>query len=123
MVKEQRKLNRRSFSYYMPVKDAESARQVGIMTDISLRGFKLDCRQPVPSGQVRRFRLDLTAEVAPRAFLEFAGRSKWCHPDYIEPSTYNVGFEIVDITPDDARSYQRVFEIYGSQTVDVPMNR
>jgi PilZ domain len=116
MIKEQRRMDRRNFSFYMPVTDADSSKQVGIMTDISLAGFKLDSRQPIPSGQMNRIRLDLSYDVAPRATLVLFGRSKWCHPDYVEPSTYNVGFEIVNMLPDEKVILQRVFESYGSQT-------
>ena len=122
MVKEQRKMDRRNFSYYMPVTDADSSKQVGIMTDISLIGFKLDSRQPIPNGQVNRLRLDLTYDLAPQAALVFAGRSKWCHPDYIDPSIYNVGFEIVNMLPDEKVIFQRVFERYGSQANGIGNN-
>ena len=113
MFKENRRMDRRTFSYYMPVTDAASAVQVGIMTDISLGGFKLDSRQPIPNGQVNRLRLDLTYDIAPQASVVFAGRSKWCRPDTIEPSTYNVGFEIFNLSPDDAAILKRVYEKYG----------
>ena len=122
MVREQRKLDRRNFSYYLPVTDAESARQIGIMTDMSLGGFKLDSRQPIPNGQVNRLRLDLTYDLAPQPALVFAGRSKWCHPDSIDSSIYNVGFEIVNMLPEDKVIFQRVFERYGSQTNDTGNN-
>jgi len=116
MANEQRKSDRRDFSYYMPVTDADSSKQVGVMTDISLAGFKLDSRQPIPNGQVNRFRLDLTYDIAPQAALVLLGRSKWCHPDYVEPSIYNVGFEIVNMLPDEKVILKRVFERYGSKT-------
>ena len=115
MTKERRKIDRRNFSYYMPVTDAASTEQVGIMTDISLGGFKLDSREPIPSGQVNRLRLNLTNEIAPQASLVFLGRSRWCQPDYIDPSIYNVGFEVVNMPPGDTIIFQRMFEKYGSQ--------
>jgi PilZ domain len=116
MVKEQRKLDRRNFSYYLPVADAQSAQPIGILTDISLGGFKLDSRQPIPNGQVNRLRLNLSSDFAPQSALVFAGRSKWCHPDHIDSSIYNVGFEVVNMLPEDKVIFQRVFERYGSQT-------
>jgi PilZ domain len=115
MLKEQRKMQRRDFSYYMPVSDAETAEHVGIMTDISLGGFKLDSRQPIPNGQLSHIRLELSYDLAPQAGLDLVGRSKWCHPDYVGPSIYNVGFEIVNILPDDKIILQRVLDKYGLQ--------
>ena len=122
MVIEHRKMERRNSSYYIPVADADSSKQIGIITDISLRGFKLDSQKPIPNGQVSHFRLGLTTEIAPRAFLEFSGRSRWCRPDDIEPSIYNVGFEIFNMPPGDALVYQRVFEKYGSPTIAIGNN-
>ena len=122
MVKEQRKMDRRNFSYYMPVTDAETAKQVGILTDISLIGFKLDSQQPIPNGQVNHIRLNLTYDLAPQAALVLYGRSKWCHPDYVEPSIFNVGFEIVNIAQDEKVILQRVFERYGTQNNGVGYN-
>jgi hypothetical protein len=115
MARERRKIDRRNFSYYIPVTDAATTEQVGIMTDISLGGFKLDSQRPIPEGQVNRLRLNLTNEIASQESLVFVGRSKWCQPDYIDPSTYNVGFEVVNMTPSDAIIFQRMFEKYGSK--------
>ena len=122
MVKEQRKMDRRNFSYYMPVTDADSSKQVGIMTDISLIGFKLDSRQPIPKGQVNHLRLDLTYDLAPQASLVITGQSRWCHPDYVEPTIYNVGFEIVNLAPDEKVILQRVYERYGSKNNGIVNN-
>ena len=115
MLKEHRKMERRDFSYYMSVSDAETDEHVGIMTDISLGGFKLDSRQPIPNGQLSHLRLELSDDITPQAGLDFFGRSKWCRPDYFGPSIYNVGFEIVNILPDDKIILQRVLERYGMQ--------
>ena len=123
MVKEQRKMDRRNFSYYMPVTDADSSKQAGIMTDISLIGFKLDSWQPIPNGQVNHLRLDLTYDLAPQATLVLTGRSRWCHPDHVEPTIYNVGFEIVNMAPDDKVILQRVFERYGLQNNGIGNNK
>ena len=112
---ERRRIERRSFSYYMPVSDFATSQQAGVMTDISPGGFKLDSRQPIPAGKVNRFRLNLTSDLAPRAFLVFSGRSKWCQPDTLYPSIYNIGFEITNISPEDKPIFQRIFEQYGSQ--------
>ena len=115
MTNERRRIGRRPFSYYMPVSDVATSRQVGVMTDISLEGFKLDSRQPIPDGQVNHFRLNLTTEIAPKASVVFTGRSKWCQPDDLYPSIYNVGFEITNISRDDKLVIQRVYENYGEQ--------
>ena len=123
MISEQRRRTRRNLSYYMPVLDAKTKKPRGIMTNISMGGFRLDSREPIPPGQFGRFRLNLTNDIAPNASLEFAGRSKWCRPDTYEPSTFNVGFEIVNISPDDVFIYRRVFEKCGTYTSGVEINK
>lgn len=112
---EQRKKERKNLSYYLPVSDVDSTKQIGILVDISPEGFKLDSPEPIPDGQVCHFRLYLTNAISTQDSLVFSGRSKWCRPDYINPSTYNVGFELVDMSPEDAQLFQNLFEKYGSK--------
>ena len=45
----------------------------------------------------------------------FISRRKWSHPYHIDPTSYNVGFEIINMSPDDMLIFQRMFEKYGSQ--------
>ena len=123
MIKERRTMDRRNLLYYLQVTDATSTERVGIMVDISPGGFKLDSREPIPNGSINRLRVNITNDVASQASLVFAGRSKWCRPDHIEPSIYNVGFEVINLSPMDALIYQRVFEKYGSQTNAIGNNK
>lgn len=115
---DKRKMNRRDFTYYMPVKDDISKELLGYLTDISTGGFKLDCQKQIPPGQDFRLQIELTADVADKTFMTFIARSKWCHQDHIDPFTFNVGFEIVDMAPSDMIIFQRMFERYGSQKAD-----
>jgi hypothetical protein len=111
---EQRKRKRRNFSYYMRVTDSVTQKPIGHLSDISTIGFKLDSAQPLPIGEHYNLRLDLPNEVADKNFLVFMAQSKWCSPDKADPFTQNVGFEIVNITPQDAVIYNRIIEKYAS---------
>lgn len=110
-----RKLVRRDFTYYMQVKDEATKQVIGYLSDISTGGFKLDCPQQIPSGLDFRLHIELTADVADKTALIFIARSKWCHPDHIDPTSFNVGFEIVNMAPSDIVIFQRIFEKYGSE--------
>jgi hypothetical protein len=110
---EQRKRKRRIFSYYMRVTDSVTQKPIGYLSDISAIGFKLDSTQPLPIGEHYNLRLDLPAEVADKNFLVFMAQSKWCGKDKTDPLTQNVGFEIVNITPQDAVIYNRIIERYA----------
>jgi hypothetical protein len=110
-----RKKDRRNFTYYMQVKDDSTKQIIGYLADISTGGFKLDCQQQIPAGQDFRLQIDLTADVADKTSLVFIARSKWCHPDNIDPTSFNVGFEIVNMAPSDMVIFQRIFEKYGAE--------
>ena len=47
--------------------------------------------------------------------MSFVARSRWCHPDHVDPNTYNVGFEVVQMAPSDMVIFQRMFDKYGSE--------
>ena len=110
-----RKINRRDFTYYMQVTDDLSKQLVGYLSDISTGGFKLDSQKEIRPGQDFRLHIDLTAEIADKTSMVFIARSKWCRRDHVDPNTFNVGFEIINISPSDMDIFQRMFEKYGSQ--------
>ena len=115
MAAEKRKINRRDFTYYMQVNDELTKQLIGYLTDISTGGFRLDCPKQIPAGQDFRMQIQLTADIADKNFMSFVARSKWCHPDHVDPFTYNVGFEIVTMAPSDLVIFQRMFDKYGME--------
>lgn len=112
---DKRKIDRRDFTYYMQVKNEVTKEIVGYLSDISTGGFKLDSDKKIPIGQDFRLQIELTPDVADKTSMVFIGRSRWCHNDHIDPTTYNVGFEIVNMAPNDLEIFNRMFEKYGSQ--------
>jgi hypothetical protein len=86
---------------------------LGYLSDISTGGFKLDSQKPINPGQDFRVRIELTPEIADKSVMVFIVRSKWCHRDHIDPNSYNVGFEIINMTPSDMAIFQRMFDKYG----------
>jgi hypothetical protein len=116
MALEHRRLERRDVALYLPVTEVDSNKRVGILVDISPEGFKLESPEPVASGQIIHLRLYFTKELGSQASVVFSGRSRWCHPDYIDPSTYNVGFEFINLSPQSAQHFQHLVEEYGAQS-------
>jgi c-di-GMP-binding flagellar brake protein YcgR len=112
---DKRKIDRREFTYYMQVTDDVTKQLIGYLTDISTGGFKLDSPKQIPPGQDFRMHIDLTADVADKNAMVFIARSKWCRPDHIDPNTYNVGFEIMNMSPSDMIIFQRMFDKYGAK--------
>src|SRR5215470_14455424 len=98
MAPERRKLDRRHFSFYMRVMNEATGELVGHLADIGTGGFKLDSQNPITPNTDFRLRIDLTSDVAAKDFMVFTARSRWCNPDNIDPTSFNVGFQILDMT-------------------------
>lgn len=110
---ERRKLDRRSISYYLRIIDVGADQMIGHLSDISLQGLMMDSQKPIPVKKEYRLRINTTADVADKDFIEFAARSKWCELDALEPGLYDIGFEIVKIDPLDAEIVQRIMDKYS----------
>ena len=112
---DKRKISRREFSYYMQVTNDITKELLGYISDISTGGFKLDSPKKILPGQDFRLHIELTADIADKNAMVFVARSKWCHPDHIDPTSFNVGFEIMNMSPSDMAIFQRMFDKYGSE--------
>lgn len=108
-------LDRKDFPYYMQVIDHDTQELVGHLTDISSGGFKLDSQNPIPLNKDFRFRMELTSEVACKPSMVFVARSRWCQIDRFDPFCYNVGFQLIDISPEDGEIFNRIIEKYGTK--------
>jgi hypothetical protein len=112
---DKRKISRRDFTYYMQVTNDITKELLGYLSDISTGGFKLDSQKQIAPGQDFRVHIELTPEIADKNAMVFVARSKWCHRDYIDPNTFNVGFEIINMLPSDMVIFQRMFDKYGAE--------
>ena len=115
---DRRHLERKDFSYYMRLVDNDTHNLVGHLVDISSGGFKLDSQTPIPVNKDFRLRMDLTSEVASKPAMVFVARSRWCQVDPLDPFIYNVGFQLVNISPGDLDIFRRMMEKYGKKVVD-----
>jgi hypothetical protein len=112
---ERRQVDRRQFSYYMRVTDESTGHLLGHLTDISSGGFKLDCQKAVIPNARYALHIDLTPEVAQKQFMIFSAISRWCERDRLDPTSFNVGFQILEMTPGDLDIFTRMFEMYGTK--------
>lgn len=110
---DHRRIERRTFTYYMQVLDASTGSLVGHLSDISDGGFKLDTRHSIPPGRDFRLFLNVPKEIADKNTLTFAARSKWCNADPMDPMSFVAGFQIIGMTPLDQQIFHRMFETYG----------
>lgn len=116
---ERRNLARKVFSYYMQLIDHDTQELVGHLADISSGGFMLDSLSPIPPNKDFRFRLDLTSDVAHKSSMVFVARSKWCRVDPLDPFCYNVGFQLINISPGDVEIFNRMIDKYGKKHENV----
>ena len=111
---ERRKSQRRSISYYLRIIDAGTDQMIGHLADITLQGLKMDSQKPVPVNQKYRLRINTTADVADKDFIEFSAFTRWCQPDPLQTGLYETGFEIVKIAPHDSEIVQRIMDKYSA---------
>ncbi len=114
-MRERRKLKRRNLSYYMPVLDPGTQEMLGHLVDISPQGLMMDSQKVFTVDRDCRLRLDVTADVAEKSHIDFIARTKWCRPDSVEPYLYDIGFEIIKISSQDAEIVKRIVEKYGTR--------
>jgi hypothetical protein len=98
--------------YFVRVYDAATRQQIGNLVDITPQGAMIVSQDSISAGQAIKLRLELTADIADKPYLEFPTRSIWCHPD-LDPTLYNIGFEILELTPEDSSIVHKIIETFG----------
>jgi hypothetical protein len=116
MNTEKRKAERRKVTYYIPVTEYKTQHMVGVLMDISSKGFRMDSSDKTAIGQVRQFYIDLPENFAHQSARIFSGACRWCIPDEIDPTSCVVGYEFVNPTKENMAFFQLVFDTYSVQT-------
>lgn len=111
---ERRTTPRKNISFYMRVLNDDTQEILGHMVEVSAIGLRLETVGPLPTGKEFYLRLELTSDVGDLPYIVFIARSKWCKIDDIQPNLFRVGFEIVEIMPEDRQIFLRLLELYGS---------
>jgi hypothetical protein len=112
---ERRRIKRRSISYYLRIVDVEANQVLGHLADITLQGLKMDSQKAIPVPKDFRLRIYTTADVSDKDYIDFLASSRWCQIDPLEPSLYDVGFQIVRIDPHDATIIQHIVDKYTAK--------
>lgn len=111
---ERRKAERRAFPHYMRLMNEQTGELVGHLVDISTSGFRMESLRPIGINIDLPIRIDVPPDVSAQPFMVFKARSRWSLPDRIDPTLYDVGFQIVDMNPEDGRIFGMIFDKYGS---------
>ena len=115
MTANKRKLPRRNFAYYMRVLDKNSGELIGQISDISTGGFKLESSKSVAVGLTMELCIDQMSQISEKSFISFSARTRWCERDPYDPTIYNVGIQLLDMTPADYDIFVKMFNSYGEQ--------
>jgi hypothetical protein len=97
----------------MRVLDDDTQEMLGHMVEVSASGLKLETNQALPDEKDYYLRVELTSELADRPFLIFIARTKWSKVG-IMPNLFQVGFQIVEIMPDDRQVFLELLQKYGT---------
>ncbi len=120
---ERRRRERRTFSHYMRLMHENTGELVGHLVNISREGFRLESVRAIPVNRDFPIRIELPRDVTEKPYMVFIARSKWCRPDRIDPTLFDAGFEIIQMTPSDAEIFRTIFERYGTMNDDSDEDR
>jgi len=115
MPAEKRKLSRKNFTYYMRVLDKNTGQLIGQIIDISTGGFKLESAKNLPKNVEMALCIDQVGQISTKTVIYFSAIARWCEHDPYDPTIYNVGFQLIDMTPGDYDVFVKMFNSYGEQ--------
>lgn len=110
---ERRTSPRKKVNMYMRVLNDDTGEIVGHMVEVSQIGLRIEAVEPIPSNKDLYLRIELTPDLGTLPYIVFIARSKWCKMDSIQPNLFQVGFEIVEIVPEDQEIFQRIIKKYA----------
>ena len=115
MVPEKRKLARKNFTYYMRVLDRNTGKLIGQIIDISTGGFKLESAKPLPVNTEMSLCIDQVGQISNKSVIYFLACARWCDKDMYDPTIYNVGFQLLDMSPAAYDVFVKMFNMYGEK--------
>ncbi len=113
---EKRTVPRKKFDMYLRVLNDDTGEIFGHMVEVSNTGFRLETVGPQEVGKDFYLRIELTPDLGTMPFIVFIAQSRWCKMDVIQPNLYQVGFELVEMLPEDREVYMPIMEKYAAKT-------
>jgi hypothetical protein len=109
---ERRTRKRVYMMFYSRIRDRHSGDLIGHLVDLTSSGMLVVSETPVEVGQVLFMQMELPEDVSEKQFLKFDAQTAWCRRD-VDPSFYDIGFQLVDISPEDNEIIKHFIETYG----------
>jgi len=109
---ERRKLDRKYLIVYSRVFERNLGNMLGYLGDLSLSGVMIISEQPQTVNNVVPLRFDLPdLHLFKTGHLDIVARVAHCDPD-INPAFYNIGFEFLDVTPEQKEILEKMMNAY-----------
>ena len=109
---ERRKLDRKYLIVYSRVFERDLGKMLGYLGDLSLSGAMIISEQAQTVNSVLPLRLDLPdIHLFNVGQLDILARVAHCEPD-INPAFYNIGFEFLDVTPENKVIIEKMMDAY-----------
>ena len=110
---DERRVRKRAYMmFYSRIRDRHSGDLIGHLVDLTPEGLLVGSETPVEAGKVLSMQMELPDDVSDRQFLKFDAQVAWCRKD-TELSFYDIGFQLVDISPEVIGIIKRFIEAYG----------
>ena len=109
---ERRRLDRKYLIVYSRVFERNLGKMLGYLGDLSLSGAMIISEQAQAVNSTLPLRFDLPdLQLFSIGQLDITARIAHCEPD-INPAFYNIGFEFLDVTPEQKSIIEKMMEAY-----------
>lgn len=111
-MEERRSLERKYLIVYSRVFERNMGKMLGYLGDLSLSGAMIISEQAQTVNSVLPLRFDLPdMHIFSADHLDISARVAHCDPD-INPAFYNIGFEFLDVEPEQKEIIKRMMDAY-----------
>ena len=109
---ERRQLERKYLIVYSRVFERNLGKMLGYLGDLSLSGAMIISEHEQTVNSVLLLRFDLPdLQLFKAGQLDISARVAHCDPD-INPAFYNIGFEFLDVTPEEKAIIEKMMDAY-----------
>jgi Tfp pilus assembly protein PilZ len=110
-MNNQRKESRKKLVAFTPVYDLMHKSLLGYIGDLTPQGMMVIGEKPITIGSHLMLDLELLS-----MRISLSARAAWCRPDE-SPQYFNIGFEFLDVLPENLRMIEIILNRYQFQHV------
>jgi hypothetical protein len=111
-IPNRRKAARFEFIDRLPLYEHRSYRQIGMLADLSIDGFRIITETPMSKDEILKCRLQLPKKVLRVELLSLTTQCMWCRPTGSK-GRYESGHKFVDVSKEDSAVLLHLMVNYG----------